>query len=142
MRRAVLLLPSTWLLACPASTPAPKGPAAAGSASVALVPSSSAVAPVTASSEVPTVVPGTAAVKAPVFSDDDCSADAECVPVSTCHPATCVAAGKAGKLAPGTLCTMDCRGGTLDCNFNHCGCTANPAGGKKCAVLPGPASGH
>jgi hypothetical protein len=40
------------------------------------------------------------------------------------------------------MCTMDCRGGTLDCNFNHCGCAANASGKKKCAVLPGPLPAH
>ena len=42
----------------------------------------------------------------------------------------------------GMMCTMDCRGGTLDCGYNHCGCAKNPAGKLKCAMLPGPAGPH
>lgn len=140
MKRALLALPCAVLLACPAATPAPKEPSPAPSVSV--VPSASAPKPVASTDEVPVVMPDGAAVKAPVFGDDDCNTDQDCAPVATCHPDRCVAAGKTGTLPAGTMCTMDCRGGTLDCNFNHCGCAAAPGGKKKCAVLPGGASPH
>lgn len=131
-----------FLLACSPATPHPTtgaSSAPATSTSVTVVPEASASP---SSSAVPIVeVPG-GAVKAPVFSDDDCKEDKECLGIGTCHPDKCVAAAKAGSMKPGTMCTMDCRGGTLDCNFNHCGCAKNPAGKQKCAMLPGPISGH
>lgn len=128
------------LMACPSATPEPKAPAPTPSVSV--VPSASAPTPVASSSETPTVeLPG-AAVKAPVLSDDDCNVDSDCAPIATCHPDRCVSVANAGKLPPGTMCTMDCRGGTTDCNFNHCGCAPTPSGKKKCALLPGGLSKH
>jgi len=142
MSRVLLIaLPCLALVACPAATPEPKAPATAPSTSVSVVPSSSPK-PVASAPDVPIIQPEGAAVKAPVFSDDDCNADSDCAPISTCHPDACVSAGKTGSLPPGTMCTMDCRGGTLDCNFNHCGCANAPSGKKKCAVLPGGASKH
>lgn len=111
---------------------------------MSIAPTASAAPPVASSSEVPTEVPPGAAVKAPVFSDDDCAKDDECTGIRTCHPDKCVAIKNAGTMPAGMMCTMDCRGGTLDCNFNHCGCAADPSKGgkKKCAVLPGPAPAH
>jgi hypothetical protein len=35
------------------------------------------------------------------------------------------------------MCSMECRGGTVDCGFNHCACAASDAG-KFCALVPGP----
>jgi hypothetical protein len=77
-------------------------------------------------------------VKEPVFSDDDCNVDKDCAGEATCHPDRCVAVANVGKMQTGMMCTMDCRGGTLDCGFNHCGCAPNAEGKKKCAMLAGP----
>jgi hypothetical protein len=81
-------------------------------------------------------VPGKA-VKSPIFSGDSCNKDEECAPVAQCHSNACVALANTGSMKPGMLCTMDCRGGTVDCGYNHCGCAEWPGGGKKCALLPG-----
>ncbi len=129
---------SAVLLACSPATPQPSV-APATSATVA---ASASAAPSASASEVPIEMPPNAAVKAPVFSDDDCSKADDCTGFRTCHPDKCVAVANAGAMPAGMMCTMDCRGGTLDCNFNHCGCAKNPAGKLKCAMLPGPAGGH
>jgi hypothetical protein len=54
--------------------------------------------------QAPTIVVGT----------DVCATDADCIPGSCCHPTTCV-----GRSNPPTcvesVCTSDCRYGTLDC---------------------------
>lgn len=136
------------LLACPPSSthpvaPVPSTSAIASEASSAPVATSASSAdPASSSSE---AASGSAApflkntgVKSPIFSTDACNADADCAPVATCHSDRCVASKSAGVMAPGTLCTMDCRGGTIDCGFNHCGCAAAPSGGKRCALLAGP----
>jgi hypothetical protein len=142
MRRA-LLLPCALLLACPSANPPPTGPTTPAPApSVSAVPSEPPKPVASTPPPAPVVPLEGVAVKAPVFGDDDCNADSDCAPLATCHPDRCVAAGKTGVLPPGTMCTMDCRGGTLDCNFNHCGCAPSPAGKKKCAVLPGAAPPH
>jgi hypothetical protein len=44
----------------------------------------------------------------------------------------------AGTMPKDMMCTMECRGGTVDCGFNHCGCASPPSGQKLCALLPGP----
>lgn len=76
------------------------------------------------------------AVKAPKFSTDSCKKDEDCAPVAMCHPDKCVALANVG--GPLTLmCTMECRGNTLDCGYNHCGCARSPSGKKLCALLPG-----
>ena len=75
---------------------------------------------------------------APVFSTDPCDKDEDCAPVAECHPARCVLAAHAGSMPPGLACTMECRPGTVDCDYNHCGCAASASGGKLCALLPGP----
>jgi hypothetical protein len=131
------------LLACPPSGPKPVAP----------TPSTS-----TTTTETPTIIPSASGdasaspsgpssgspfgnntgVKAPVFGTDPCNADADCAAVATCHSDKCVAAKNAGTMPAGTLCTMDCRGGTVDCGYNHCGCATSPAGTKRCALLPGP----
>jgi hypothetical protein len=43
-----------------------------------------------------------------------CKTDSDCVPASCCHPTQCVAKGSAPSCAD-TMCTKECRGGTLDC---------------------------
>jgi hypothetical protein len=79
------------------------------------------------------------AVPSPLYSEDACGKDADCVPRRTCHPWLCVAASRAGELPPGTVCTAGCLEGTLDCGYNHCACLASPDGsGRRCAVMPGP----
>jgi hypothetical protein len=75
------------------------------------------------------------AVAAPVFSDDACASDADCVPLATCHPDRCVAPAHAGTLRPGTMCTMTCMPGTLDCGANRCACAPRPDGGRRCALV-------
>ncbi len=133
-----LALGLATIAGCPSATPEPQTPSPEPSV-VAPEPTASVEPPKPIGSvEPPLEMPAGAEVKAPVFSDDDCSADSDCAPVATCHPDRCVAVANAGTMPAGMMCTMDCRGGTLDCNFNHCGCAANPAGKKKCAVLPGP----
>ena len=71
-----------------------------------------------------------------VFSTDPCDKDG--APVADCHPARCVQAANAGRLPPETVCTMECRPGTVDCGYNHCGCATSPSGDKVCALLAGP----
>jgi hypothetical protein len=127
------------LLACPPPKPS-SAPPTTTSASVSSVPT--IVEPEVASSGASsssTEGPPGFAVKAPIFSTDACASDADCAAVATCHPDKCVAKAKAGTMPSGMLCTMDCRGGTLDCGYNHCGCAAEGGSGpKRCAVLPGP----
>ncbi len=134
------------LAACPSSTPGPKGPAtgdvgATSSAAIApiapIASASDTTAPTTEPSSTATLKSAAGAVKSPVFSTDACNVDADCLPVATCHSSQCAAVANAGTMPKGMLCTMDCRGGTVDCGFNHCGCAAAPSGGKKCALLPG-----
>jgi len=110
---------------------------------MSIAPSASAE-PTASASEIPIETPPGAAVKAPVFSDDDCTKDDECAGQRTCHPDKCVALKNVGTMPAGMMCTMDCRGSTLDCNYNHCGCAADPSKGgkKKCAMLPGPSAAH
>ena len=133
-----LLLTTTLLVACASSSPEPKTTPPAPATSASLDKSAKEPPKPVGSTSAAPPLDFSGAVKAPIFSDDDCSADLDCAPLATCHPNRCVAANKSGTLAPGTLCTMDCRGGTLDCNYNHCGCAKAADGKQKCAVLPGP----
>lgn len=145
---AVLLIAAGALLAaCPATRPAVQsisGPDAA-LAPIAVSPEPS---PSTSGASIGApsgsfgngglVMPAiSTAVKSPVFSEDSCVKDTDCEPVAECHAARCVAAANAGMMTKGTLCTMDCRGGTIDCSFNHCGCADAPGLGKRCALLAG-----
>jgi hypothetical protein len=43
-----------------------------------------------------------------------CTTDADCVPASCCHPDACVARAQAPDCSD-TMCTTDCRYGTMDC---------------------------
>jgi hypothetical protein len=43
-----------------------------------------------------------------------CKTDSDCVPASCCHPTECVAKSTA-PTCEGTMCTKECRAGTLDC---------------------------
>jgi hypothetical protein len=134
MRALLALLPLFVTFGCPSegSRPPPVTPIAPPAEPTDPAPSPNAPA-----KEEPAPAPE-GAVASPIFSEDDCTADADCAPLATCHPDRCVLAAKVGTMPTGMMCTMDCRGGTLDCGFNHCGCAANPQGRKKCAVLPGP----
>ncbi|KIG18762.1 hypothetical protein DB30_07777 [Enhygromyxa salina] len=62
-----------------------------------------------------------------VASDVACQSDADCVKSTCCHATSCVAATDAPDCAS-TMCTTDCRGGTMDCN-GGCLCQAG-----KCAA--------
>jgi len=77
-------------------------------------------------------------VAAPVFSTDACKKDQDCVAAVPCHANACASVTRADKAANEAICTMDCRGGTVDCGYNHCGCVKGPSGKKVCALLPGP----
>lgn len=85
-----------------------------------------------------TLPPGSA-VEAPVFSADPCEMDEDCAAVAECHADRCVRASDAGTKPSEMICTMECRPGTVDCGYNHCGCAASLSGQKLCALLPGPA---
>jgi len=83
--------------------------------------------------------PGSAtAVDAPKFSSDACRKDSDCAPVAMCHPDRCAAVANVGSMSSEMMCTMECRGGTVDCGYNHCGCAPSPSAKKVCALLPGP----
>lgn len=75
-----------------------------------------------------------ATVAAKVLSKDECQTDADCVPAVPCHASTCAPAPQ--KVA-NVSCTMECRGGTVDCGYNHCGCVKGRSGKKVCALVPG-----
>jgi hypothetical protein len=51
---------------------------------------------------------------------EHCTTDDDCVPKSCCHPSACVASASA-PACDGIMCTMECRGKTIDCG-GHCGC--------------------
>ena len=84
-------------------------------------------------------LPSGSAVEAPILSADRCDKDEDCAPIAQCHPNRCARTERAGSLPPDTVCTMDCRPGTVDCGYNHCGCASSGSGEKVCALLPGPA---
>jgi hypothetical protein len=50
-----------------------------------------------------------------------CQTDADCVAAECCHPASCVPVSAAPSCSD-TMCTEECRGGTMDCGQGHCGC--------------------
>lgn len=77
------------------------------------------------------------AVDVPRFSTDSCKRDEDCAPVAMCHPDRCASLANAGAMSSEMICSMECRGGTVDCGYNHCGCLASPSGKKLCALLPG-----
>ncbi len=106
-------------------------------ASISLVLASSALAAPPKPPKREATHPGNGAVKTPIFSIDSCRKDADCAPVAMCHPDKCVALANVGATSPPLVCTMECRGSTLDCGYNHCGCAPSPSGKKVCALLPG-----
>lgn len=76
---------------------------------------------------------------APKLSNDPCTKDEDCAPVAMCHSDRCVSATHAGSMPADVMCTMECRGGTVDCGFNHCACVTSSAARRVCALVPGPA---
>jgi hypothetical protein len=111
--------------ACPALAPPPTAPTADATHAARTDP------------QPPARLPSPTAVKAPVFSTDPCEKDEDCAPVAKCHPDKCVSRANAGTMPPDLMCTMECRGGTVDCGYNRCGCARSPSGKKLCALLPG-----
>ena len=102
-------MPITALRTAPEAPPAPpptEEPLAAG---VAPEPESDASAPTA-----PAPIPSAAA--------PECTTDADCVPATCCHPTTCVAKSAAPDCSA-TMCTKECRAGTLDCG-GSCLCNA------------------
>lgn len=57
----------------------------------------------------------------------ECSADADCVPVSGCHPSSCVPKLERKNDGP-FICTQNCAPGTLDCG-GSCACES-----KRCVA--------
>lgn len=57
-----------------------------------------------------------------------CTTDADCVPAECCHPTSCVAAASKPDCSA-TMCTMECKSGTMDC-FGGCLCGED----KMCAA--------
>ncbi len=51
-----------------------------------------------------------------------CAVDADCVPAGCCHPSSCVPVAQKAECS-GTMCTMECQPGTLDCG-GRCACEA------------------
>jgi hypothetical protein len=49
----------------------------------------------------------------------ECAVDDDCVPEQCCHATTCINKDKKGVC--NLACTMECRGGTLDCG-GYCSC--------------------
>ena len=72
-----------------------------------------------------------------VVGTDACASDADCVPGACCHATTCVA--RANTPACGeSVCTSDCRYGTLDCG-GGCLCHQGHCAARLSAlpVIPG-----
>jgi hypothetical protein len=57
-----------------------------------------------------------------------CQSDSDCVPVSCCHPDSCVNIEKMPNCKR-VLCSMDCEG-PLDCGAGHCRCLNG-----KCSIV-------
>ncbi|MEN7981948.1 MAG: hypothetical protein ABFQ65_00690 [Nanoarchaeota archaeon] len=58
----------------------------------------------------------------------ECQIDSDCVPVSCCHPDSCVAKEQKPN-CEGVLCSMSCES-LLDCGAGSCGCKEN-----KCIII-------
>ena len=65
----------------------------------------------------------------PLFSDDACTADADCAPSAYCHAEACVAKAKAPARPKNVMCTEIMKCGSADAN--GCGCVQG-----KCALFP------
>ncbi len=129
MKRVVLLL-SMGLVsvgcfgACGSSDPA--GPTSTETTTTTTTTSSGDDTTAPASEE-PAIVVGT----------DVCATDADCVPAGCCHPAACVAVTNAPACGQ-SVCTSDCRYGTLDCG-GGCLCHAGHCAARLSALphIPG-----
>lgn len=53
-----------------------------------------------------------------------CMVDSECVKATCCHADSCVNRQFAPNCT-GTVCTMECKPGTLDCGQGSCACVKN-----------------
>lgn len=58
-----------------------------------------------------------------------CLSDYDCVAATCCHSTECVNKRYAPNCT-NTLCTLECKPGTLDCNYGYCACINN-----KCEAL-------
>jgi hypothetical protein len=75
--------------------------------------------------EQPAPAPQPAPVQEPAPAGDGggaCAVDADCVPAGCCHPSSCVPVAQKAECS-GTMCTMECQPGTLDCG-GRCACEA------------------
>lgn len=73
--------------------------------------------------EQPAPAPQPAPVQDPAPAGDGaCAVDADCVPAGCCHPSSCVPVAQKVECS-GTMCTMECQPGTLDCG-GRCACEA------------------
>ena len=99
-----LLVLSLLAGACGSSQPDPEQPSGASGGAGA------------GETEEPIVIspPATSAEGQVASGSDACTTDADCVPSVCCHASACVARASAPD-CDGTVCTTDCRSGTLDC---------------------------
>ena len=58
--------------------------------------------------------------KTPV--SNECSEDSDCIKATCCHADSCIPTDQAPDCS-GTMCTMNCEPGTLDCGQGNCKCT-------------------
>ncbi len=56
-----------------------------------------------------------------------CHTDTDCVPAECCHSTACVALAHAPACG-GTMCSQECRPGTLDCGAARCACLGGACG--------------
>jgi len=65
----------------------------------------------------------------PTIAPPECDQDSDCVPAQCCHAGDCIIKEKRADCSR-TLCSEDCRPGTLDCG-GSCACVSNRCTGKK-----------
>lgn len=53
-----------------------------------------------------------------------CVDDSNCIPAQCCHPTSCINKNSAPNCQD-VACTLECRGGTMDCGAGHCACVNN-----------------
>jgi hypothetical protein len=53
-----------------------------------------------------------------------CVDDSNCIPAQCCHPTSCINRDSAPN-CEGVVCTLECRGGTMDCGYGYCACVDN-----------------
>ncbi len=69
---------------------------------------------------------GGAMVPAP-HASAECQTAADCVQAQCCHATTCVPVASRPDCS-GTMCTRECRPGTLDCGESRCACIGGHCG--------------